>query len=54
MDRKSERDIDLLFFEYKSYYDENDNYIVRWKIDWLYLLLAIFVVASMFTTFTAG
>ena len=49
MERKPERSIDLLFFEYESHYDENDEYIVRWEIDWFWLIVTVAVVVSLFT-----
>lgn len=48
MERKSTRNINLLFFEYKAYYDENDEYIVEWEIDWFWLIVVGFVIASLF------
>ncbi len=48
MDRKPERDIDLFFFEYKAYYDENDDYRVHWKIDWFWLAVTAAVIVVLF------
>lgn len=48
MERKPERKIDLFFFEYESYYDENDDYVVRWKFDWIYFIIAGFIIVSLF------
>lgn len=48
MERKPERKIDLFFFEYESYYDENDKYIVRWEIDWVWALATIFILVLIF------
>ena len=50
MERKPERDIDLWFFQYKSYYDDNDDYIVQWEFDWRYFMIAGIIVASVLYT----
>ena len=47
MKRKSERDINLLFFEYKAYYDENDKYIVKWSIDWFWTFIITVIAFSV-------
>ena len=50
-DRKATRDIDLYFFTYKAYYDEDGEYVVHWKIDYFYLMALCFLVGSMYFTY---
>lgn len=48
MKRKATRKIDLFFFEYESYYDENDDYIVHWEIEWTWLVVTVVVIVGLF------
>lgn len=48
MERKPIRNIDLFFFTYHSYYDENDDYVVKWEVDWWHLMVAIVILGSIF------
>lgn len=45
--KRTERDIDLLFFTYKSYYNENNDYIVHWEINWWWLFIIGGVIAGL-------
>jgi len=48
VERKPIRDIDLLFYTYRSYYDKNGDYIVKWDIHWFWVLIIGIVAASFF------
>jgi len=48
LERKPERNIDLFFFKYESHYDENDDYIVRWEIDWFWPAVTVAVIVVLF------
>jgi len=48
MKRKPTRKIDLFFFEYESRYDENDDYVVHWEIDWFWLAVTAAVIVVLF------
>ena len=49
MERKPERDINLPFFKYKAYYDENDVYVEHWKFDWLWAMIVGVVLIGLST-----
>ena len=39
---KATIDVDLGFFEYHAGYDDEDNYTVKWNIDWFWILVIAF------------
>ena len=47
VERKPTRNIDLLFFKYTAYYDENDVYVEHWGFDWFWAMIVGVVLIGL-------